>query len=198
VHSQKEVIELTSRLAENSQQLADLQLSNSKLDGSYQEMRTVLKDVVDENDRLTRTLNAQFPPGTPLTEQIVQTHAMKVQLDMLLAALHRFWNAVGVLPSLPNLSLDEHGVILEAVVALQSYLGAVDLLAVRAAPQPQSPLMRMSSAAKHDHSLDRSNIGFSTPSSQTPAKLSGEGSAITSEHAPQRRSLFRSIIQRRT
>jgi chromosome segregation ATPase len=199
VHAQKEIIELTSRLAVDSQKVADLQLANSKIDSSYQEMRKALSDVVDENDRLTRSLNAQFPPGTSQTEQIVQTHALKVQHELLLSALHRFWDAVGVLPSLSNLSLDEHGVIFEAVVAMQSYLGAVNLLSVQAAPQPQSLLMRKSSSAKHDDSHDRSDFGISTPSNKNRAKFVGEGSSAstTSEISPQRRSLFRSIIQRR-
>jgi hypothetical protein len=186
MHAQKEVIDLTSRLASSSERVVDLQAENKTIDLSFQEMKSVLKDLIDENDRLTRNLNAYVSPGTPQSEKIIQAHAVKVEHELLMSALRRFWNSVGDLPSLPNLLPEEHGVISEAVAALHAYLSAINLLDARrpSQPQPQSII----------------DISVSTPSSKSHGWAILEtqsGGKRTSAHSPQRRSLFRSIVQRR-
>jgi hypothetical protein len=188
MHAQKEAIDLTSRLASSSERVVELQAENKKIDLSFQEMKSVLKDLIDENDRLTRNLNAYVSPGTPQSEKIIQAHAVKVEHELLVSALRRFWNSVGHLPSLPNLLPEEHGVISEAVAELHAYLSAINLLDVRrpseSQPQPQSII----------------DISVSTPSSKSHGWATLEtqsGGKRTSAHSPQRRSLFRSIVQRR-
>jgi chromosome segregation ATPase len=205
VHSQKEVIALTSRLNACLQQISDLQLENTKLGGSVLEMRAVLNELVGENDRLTRVLNTNVAPGTPQAELIAKRNAFHAEHELLLSALRRFWDAVGVLPTLSNLSLEEHGVILDAVVALQTYLGAINLLDSRLASQHRSALQRNAptpkfNAAQQGFGVFSRNveIGFSTPSNKMDQTSRVGSGSIASDLSPKRRSLFCSITKRRS
>jgi hypothetical protein len=95
------------------------------------------------------------------------------------------------------LTLEEHGIILEAVVVLQTYLAAVNLLDSRGSLQRNPALM----TAFPITNLGLSGLvdmSFSTPSGkyrEMPSSLSG---SHASDESPQRRGLFRSIIQRRS
>jgi DNA repair exonuclease SbcCD ATPase subunit len=197
LHAQQESIDLNSRLKSSSQQLADLLLEKNKVDGSYQEMKAVLQDLVNENDRLTGLLNAHVTPGTPRAEKIVQTHAVMVQHKLLQAALRQFWDAVGDLPRLSNLSLEEHGIILEAVVVLQTYLANVNLLDGRGSLR-RNPAFVTAFPNTNFGLSGLVDMSFSTPSSKYREIPSSESGSHASDGSPQRRNLFRSIVQRRS
>jgi hypothetical protein len=112
-----------------------------------------------------------------------------------LSALRRFWDAVGELPRLPHLSLEEHGVIAEAVVSLQTYLGAVNLLDARTTSNSKRGFEPIVSAAKQSLSVPLHDICLSTPSSRNNSI--GDSGSSASDHSPKRRSLFSSITKRR-
>jgi hypothetical protein len=162
-------------------------------------MRAVLKDLVHDNDRLSRSLNAYGTPGTPLVEVVVEKHALKAEHELLLTVLRRFWDQIGVLPRSSSMSREEHGLVLDAVVALRAQLRSINLLEAPSASQllhgAASP-----SAAMYNAGSDHFDISFTSPRDTRLDVSSAESGPKSSEFpqlAAQRRGLFRSIIQRR-